>query len=617
MTVPDFIPAGYTLLRPLSVRPGSWVFLALNPSGAHACLKVQKATRPEALDELAHVRRQLEPLLPTDGFIPMRRWGIDRPSSCLWEELDLADDSVTGRRFDPKDASLYTPLTLATQVSEAGPVPTLDVLQQGIRIAGALSRLHAAGLFHRDIKPANILLRGGAWVLGDYGSVGEAGASVEFPGTEGYVPPDGLGSPALDVFALGRSLYEAWTGLDRFHFPSLPPGHPRSPEWSRHGWCLNDVLLKAGNPRPSERCPTAADLRLALERALAGRRRISRRGALLAGLGASASGFGAYVWRNLPSHRAVWRKLPPQRFGMEAWKGSELTCDWARRRIYSGAADSRGIIFHSYNFQSWTNTARLLPVSGLLAGDAVLSPDGTALDVLANVSGEVFRIQVATGTVRRLGIAVLDDNAFVGRPYFNPLNGRVGRLFGYGDFMAHNRRYELDEPALRWLEVPPSGPVPWPRYHNTLCFPSADRLQWWAFGGIGNPSGKQSDRSLGTEGYDGRFYELNDLWRLDLKTGRWTQFLPYRRWNPRNLASAIVHPPTSGVAFLTGSARGAPGEAAFHLWQGDPDRNPVRLPNAGDRIAMYQFWSLIREPETHHLWVFADEGVFAVELKEA
>lgn len=612
----DFVPAGYTLLRPLSVRAGSWVFLALNPAGNHCCLKIQKATRPEALDELARVRRQLVAVLETEGFIPLRTWGLDRATSCLWEELDLADDSVTSRPFDPKEATHYTPLTLATHVSESGAVPTLDVIQQGIRIAQALCRLHAAGLFHRDIKPANILLRHGAWVLADYGSVGEAGASVEFPGTEGYMPPDGLGSPALDVFALGRSLYEAWTGLDRFHFPSLPPTHPRSPDWTRHGWRLNEILLKAGNPRPSERCPTADDLRMALERARTGRRRISRRGAILTGMAASAAVVCAYVWRNLPSHRAVWRRLPPERFGMEHWRGSELTCDWNRRMIYSSVADPRGIIFHAYNLKTWTNVAQLLPGNGILGGFSILSPDGLHLDMMANVSGELFRIRIADATVRPLGIQRVGDNSFVGHPYINPLNGRIGRLFGYGDFKSHNLRYELDEAGRRWIELPCEGPIPWPR-HAGQVFPSADRLHWFAFGGLGNPSGRQSDTSLGREGYNGQFYELNDLWRLDLASGRWTQLLPYRRWNPRNLAAAVAHPPTDGIAFLTGSTKDAPGEATFHLWQGDSDRNPIRLPNAGDRIAMYRFWSLVREPETHHLWVFADEGVFDVELQEA
>ena len=615
MNPSEFVPSGYTALRPLSERAGSVVFLAINPEGIHCCLKIQSTTKPGALGELAQVRKRLAPVIASDGFIPLRKWGIHQQCGSLWEELELADDSVTGQPYDPRNASVYTPLTLATHVAETGPVPTLQVIQQGTRLAAAVSQLHAAGLYHRDIKPANILLYRGSWVLADYGSVGEAGTSIEFPGTEGYVPPDGLGSPALDVFALGRSLYEAWSGLDRYHFPSLPSGHTRSPDWDRHGWRLNHVLLQAGNPRPSERCPSAGDLRSALEEASEGRRRISRR-TLLTGIATAAAGLvGAYIWRNLPSHRAVWKKLPPTRFGMESWKGTELSCDWERRMFYSATADARGILYHAYNLSTFTNTESLLPLSGTQGIHAVLSTEGRNLNCLADVSGEVLRIDIATGTLQSLGIAPVRDNAFNGNAYYNPLNGRLGRLFGYGDFKAHCRRYELDEPSHRWVEIPQTTPIPWPR-HTARTFPSSDRRHCYVYGGLGNPSGRQFDTSLGREGYTGEYYELHDLWRLDLANGRWTPLIPYRNWIPRNLVAAIAHPPTQGVAFLTGTSKDDPAEASIHLWQEGSGQNPIRLPNTGDRTSLYRFWSILREPESNHLWVFANEGVFDVELEE-
>ncbi len=616
MTPSTFIPHGYSPLRPLSERTGSVVFLAINPAGNPCCLKIQSTSRPGALEDLAHLRRLLAPVIASDGFIPLRQWGIDLASNCLWEEMELADDSVTGQPYDPINASVYTPLTLATHVAETGAIPTLQVLQQGTRLAAAVSQLHAAGLFHRDIKPANILLFHGSWVLADYGSVGEAGTSIEFPGTEGYVPPDGLGSPALDVFALGRSLYEAWSGLDRYHFPSLPPGHTQAKDWSRHGWQLNKVLLQAGNPRPSERCPSAEDLRVALEKACIGSLQISRRKLLIGAAMTAPAIAGFYIWRNLPSHRAVWKRLPPTRFGFEAWKGNEMTCDWKRRMFYSAAADARGILFHAYNLSTWSNTERQLPVSGVQGVEVLLSRDGHHLDCLANVDGEVFRIDVHEGQKHRLGIASpKNEPGFIGRVYFNPLTGRVGRMFGYGNFRTHSRRYELDEPNRQWLELPQGPPTPWPRGWP-IVFPSPDRLAWYVFGGLGNPSGRQSDTSLGPDGYNGEFHELQDLWRLNLTDNRWTQLLPYRRWTPRNLVAAITHPPTKGVAFLTGSAKDDPNEASIHLWQGDPSVNPVRLPNSGDRTHVYRFWSILREPESSHLWVFANEGVFAVALEE-
>ena len=610
----DSLPDGYSTLRLLSERNGSVVFLAINPAGLHCCLKIQHTTKPGALGELAHIRQRLAPVIASDGFIPVRIWGIDPASNCLWEEMDLADDSVTGQPYDAKSASVYTPLTLATHVTESGPAKTRQVIQQGIHLSAAVSRLHAAALFHRDIKPANILLFHGSWVLADYGSVGEAGTSIEFPGTEGYVPPDGLGSPALDVFALGRSLYEAWSGLDRYHFPSLPPGLTRSQDWDKHGWYLNDILLQAGNPRPSERCHSADDLRAALERALAGRHRISRRKLLLGAIATASAFAGFYIWRNLPSHKAVWKKLPPSRFGMEAWKGTELTCDWNRRMFYSASADARGIMYHAYNLSTWSNTERLLPFSGVQGRHAILSPNGEHLDFLADISGEVLRINVAEGTMQPQRIEPVGDSAFTGQPYTNPLTGRMGRMFGYGNFRAHALRYELDEAQHRWLPVSESGPTAWPRTWAHV-FPSPNRLQWYVFGGTGNASGRQSDSSLGQDGYDGQFYDLKDLWRLDLTSNRWTRLIPYRRWSQKNLEAAIVHPPTGGVIFLTGSAKDDPTEASIHLWSGNPSEDPVLLRNSGDRIHMYRFWSILREPENDDLWIFADEGVFHVQLR--
>lgn len=610
----EFVPPGYTALRPLSERPGSVVFLAINPEGIHCCLKIQSTAKPGALGELAHIRQRLAPVIASDGFIPLRKWGIKQECGSLWEELELADDSVTGQPYDPQNAFVYTPLTLATHVAESGPVSTLQVIQQGTRLATAVSLLHAAGLFHRDIKPANILLFRGSWVLADYGSVGEAGTSIEFPGTEGYVPPDGLGSPALDVFALGRSLYEAWSGLDRYHFPSLPPGLTRSKDWAKHGWCLNEVLLQAGSPRPSERCPSANDLRAALEKAYIGRVRVSRRKLLIGAATTGATLVSAYVWRNLPSHRAVWKRLPPSRFGMESWRGTELTCDWQRRMVYSASSESRGLMYHAYNLSAWRNSERLLPASGIQGIEILLSPDRRHLVFLADVTGEVFRIDVNSGAIEPIGVAPMNDPAFTGHRYFNPLTKRMGRMFGYGNFKAHTRRYELDESERRWMEITETTPSPWPRFMAHL-FPSPDLLQWYVFGGFGNPSGHQFDTSLGAEGYNGEFHDLQDLWVLNLASSRWTQLLPYRRWTPRSMVAAVAHPPTQGVIFLTGSTKDDPSEASIHLWHGDPTQNPVRLSNTGDRTHMYRCWSLLREPDSHDLWVFANEGVFAVRLE--
>src|SRR5262245_21432564 len=88
-------------------------------------------------------------------------------------------------------------------------------------LAGALAHLHGRGIVHGDVCPANIRVAGdGRAVLIDFGLAGPPmpgdGAAR---GTLGYAAPEaltGVRSPAVDLFALGATLYEAWTGAPPF-----------------------------------------------------------------------------------------------------------------------------------------------------------------------------------------------------------------------------------------------------------------------------------------------------------------------------------------------------------------------------------------------------------------
>ena len=89
-------------------------------------------------------------------------------------------------------------------------------------MADALAHLHRAGLVHRDIKPANLIFVGGAVKFADIGLVSRAEESGSAVGTEGFIPPEGTGTPSADIYSLGKVLYEAATGRDRKEFPALP-----------------------------------------------------------------------------------------------------------------------------------------------------------------------------------------------------------------------------------------------------------------------------------------------------------------------------------------------------------------------------------------------------------
>jgi serine/threonine protein kinase len=83
-----------------------------------------------------------------------------------------------------------------------------------LQAAIGLSALHRAGGFHRDIKPENLLLTNSAarngWLLkvADFGLARRpvtqgSGMTRTLGGTEGYIAPDDVFTPASDVFSLG------------------------------------------------------------------------------------------------------------------------------------------------------------------------------------------------------------------------------------------------------------------------------------------------------------------------------------------------------------------------------------------------------------------------------
>jgi serine/threonine protein phosphatase PrpC len=90
-----------------------------------------------------------------------------------------------------------------------------------LKLARAVAALHRAGIIHRDIKPDNVILEpGGSLKLIDLGVVRVPGLE-EFPpenvpGTAAYMAPEMFageaGNEAIDIYALGVTLFRAFTG---------------------------------------------------------------------------------------------------------------------------------------------------------------------------------------------------------------------------------------------------------------------------------------------------------------------------------------------------------------------------------------------------------------------
>ena len=118
---------------------------------------------------------------------------------------------------------------------------------------------------HRDVKPSNVIFVNGRPKLANIELVTDTGDTRSIVGTEGYLAPEGPSSPQADLFALGKVLYEALTGLDRRQLPQLPADLRAWPD-ARLVFELNEVILKAceSDPRRRYTSTTALSKDLAL-----------------------------------------------------------------------------------------------------------------------------------------------------------------------------------------------------------------------------------------------------------------------------------------------------------------------------------------------------------------
>jgi len=162
--------------------------------------------------------------------------------------------------FDIRNSDFYSPHTLRSELKQHGALSIDRVLEIGHALASALAHLHANGLVHRDVKPSNVIFVAGVPKLADIGLVASVDDSRSFVGTEGYIPPEGPGTPSADCYGLGKLLYELSTGKDRTAWPepaadlATHPDHERLLE-------LNAILHRACAPDLRQRYPAAEQLR--------------------------------------------------------------------------------------------------------------------------------------------------------------------------------------------------------------------------------------------------------------------------------------------------------------------------------------------------------------------
>jgi formylglycine-generating enzyme required for sulfatase activity len=187
------------------------------------------------------------------GFVDILHVG--HTSEYLYYIMELADDHVAGRKIDIVN---YEPRTLKSDLARHKRLSAAESIRLGISLTAALEALHARELAHRDIKPSNIIFIDGVPKLADIGLVAATGHQ-SFVGTEGYVPPEGPGTPQADIFSLGKLLYEISTGKDRLDFPEIDSQLSERPD-KEQLLQLNDVLVKACANDPRKRYASAAEM---------------------------------------------------------------------------------------------------------------------------------------------------------------------------------------------------------------------------------------------------------------------------------------------------------------------------------------------------------------------
>jgi serine/threonine protein kinase len=310
---PPAIP-DYELLKPIGRGSYGEVWLARSVTGVFRVIKIVRRNR---FDNDRPFRRELQGISRFQAIasgrprqLALLHVGRNEEAGYFYYVMEPADDAVAGSSIHPDS---YVPLTLKELLHRRGRLPASDCVQIALDLARALAVLHDERLIHRDIKPSNVIFVQGVPKLADVGLVASSDATLTSVGTHGYVPPEGPGSSAADIYSLGKLVYEMFTGLDRLEFPTLPP-HLTEGSDAPLVRELNAIILRACQPQPQQRHASAHDLARDLELVQAGRsvafyegiRRRFRLIATAAILIATATATFAFVltWRAKVLHRA-------------------------------------------------------------------------------------------------------------------------------------------------------------------------------------------------------------------------------------------------------------------------------------------------------------------------
>ena len=252
---------GMTVVAPV-VRGGNGdLYLVRDGTGRQLVLKVIR--KPDNDCELTGIEKCRAVTSHISGLVPILNVGkLD--DGRIWCVMPPADNLAQWPDYEPD--------TLAARIAKNGRLPPDEVLKITEKVLTILGELHEAGLAHCDVKPENILFLDGEPRLADYSLLSDTlNRPVDPPfGTVGFIPPEMLACPdafdpkACDLYAAGRTLYCAWSGMEAMLFPSVPKEIPL-----REIGVMLPVYMKACSGSPNRRFRSAAEFLAALDDARA------------------------------------------------------------------------------------------------------------------------------------------------------------------------------------------------------------------------------------------------------------------------------------------------------------------------------------------------------------
>jgi serine/threonine protein kinase len=111
-----------------------------------------------------------------------------------------------------------------------------------------MEHLHGLGVVHGDIKPSNVFRLRSKWVLGDYDSAVLSDSALPVAASTRATVRRAVSGAECDTYALGKVLYELWTGNDRLEYPNLPGRLVSRTRWTRAERLLNDLANGLRSP---------------------------------------------------------------------------------------------------------------------------------------------------------------------------------------------------------------------------------------------------------------------------------------------------------------------------------------------------------------------------------